>query len=337
MSNLKELIDPKDIDLVIAQHAEPDHSGALPHLLAYKPDMPVYCTKMGVRSLKGHYHTDWNFIPVKTGDKLSTGSRELTFIEAPMLHWPDTMMSYLDGANILFSNDVFGQHFSSEFLFDDQVPAGQLDYEAMKYYVNIIAPFAKKVSAKLTELKEMKLGCDIICPAHGMIWRDNTEKIIGQYEKFANGYEEDRITIIYDTMYGSTRKMAEAMAAGIRSAAPSTIVKILNGSKYDGSDILTEVFRSKGIMVGSPAVNNGILKSIMALLDEMKNLGLGGRKAAAFGSYGWSPASIKIINTMLEEAGFEITGKGTKVNWVPDEKAKEQCRDFGKEFAESFK
>ncbi len=336
MSNLRAEIDPANLDYIIAQHAEPDHSGALPHIIAMKPDIPVFCTKMGVRSLKGHYHQDWNFQEVKTGDKLNIGSRELVFIEAPMLHWPDTLMTYLPGENILFSNDVFGQHFSSEFMYDDEVPAEALDYEALKYYVNIVSPFSKKVAPALKSIEDQGIEIDMIAPAHGMIWREKASQIIEKYAAYADNYSEDRITILYDTMYESTRRMAEAIADGIREASPATTVSLYNGSKYDGSDILTDIFRSKGVLVGSPTVNNGVLKSVTALLDEMINLGLGGKKAAAFTSYGWSPGSLKYMNEMLEKGGFELAAKGIKVNWAPDTGALDNCRKFGREFAESF-
>lgn len=335
INNLKEIIDIKKIDYIIANHAEPDHSGALPQLMEMIPDTPIYCTANGMKSLKGYYHKDWNFVPVKTGDRLNIGSKEIIFIEAAMLHWPDTMMNYLTGDNILFSNDVFGQHFASEFMFNDLIDEHELNYEALKYYANIITPYAKKVTAKMDEFKAMNLPLNMICPAHGIIWRKNPEQIIEKYSEWAKDYAENQITIIYDTMYNSTRKMAESIAQGIASVDNNVTVKLFNAARADNSDIMAEVFKSKGILVGSPNLNSGILNSIAAILEEIKGLKFMNKKAAAFGSYGWSPAQIKLINESLTEAGFEVIGDGLKLQWNPDDKGIEQCLEFGKGFVEA--
>lgn len=337
LNNLRELIDPKDIDMVVVNHGEPDHSGALPHLMSMIPDVPVYCTAQGEKSLRGQYHKDWNFKTVKTGDKISAGSRELMFIEAPMLHWPDTMICFLAGDNILFSNDIFGQHYASEFMYDDLADKCDLDYEALKYYANIISPFSKKALKKIDELIAMNLPIEMICPAHGVIWLDNPQQIIDSYRSWADSYQEDQITIIYETMYQSTRKMAEAIAEGIKDSSPETRIKLYNAAISDNSDLITDVFRSKGILVGSPTINNGILNNVAAILEEIEGLAPSGKKAASFGSYGWSPKSVKVINEKLENAGFEVVGKGLKAQWNPDEEAIGLCKALGAEFAGSFK
>ncbi len=336
IENLSRSIDIDSIDYVIALHAEPDHSGALPRLMEMLPGRPVYCTQSGVKSLKGYYHQDWNFVPVKTGDKLSLGPMELTFIEASMLHWPDTMMCYLDKGGMLFSSDVFGQHFASQFMYADLENMPELMYEAMKYYANIVAPYSKKVMGKLEELAGLKLSIEMVCPAHGVMWRGNQGEIIEKYAQWASGWHENRITVIYDTMYGSTRMMGEAIAEGIRRASPDCEVKLLNSAVTDSSDILTEVFRSKGIAVGSPTYNSGILNSVAAILEEIKGMVPLGKKAAAFGSYGWAPKSTKTISDMLAGAGFEVIGQGLKAQWAPDSKALGECFEFGMEFARAF-
>jgi len=336
IKNIEKIIDLKDIDYIVSQHSEPDHSGALAHLMMKIPDTPIYCTKNGKMALKGHYHKDWDFREVKTGDTIELGKKSLSFIEAPMLHWPDTMMSYLSGDNVLFSNDVFGQHIASEFLFDDLVDQATLEYEALKYYVNIISPFSKKVEKKLEELLAMNLQIDMICPAHGISWRANIEKIISDYALWAKGVNKDKIVIIYDTMYNSTRKMAESIAQGIKQSSPQTEIKIFKSSNTDKSDLLVEVFNAKGILVGSPNINASLLTSVSSILQEIKILNLSNKKAASFGSYGWSPANIKMLNTGLEEAGFDIASPGLKTQWVPDKDALTKAEELGKEFAEAF-
>lgn len=337
LKSTSEVTDINDIDYVICNHGEPDHSGALPHLISMIPDVPVYCTKNGMKTLKGHYHKDWNFVIVKSGDKLNIGSKELIFIEAAMLHWPDTMMTYLTGDNILFSNDVFGQHLASEFMLSSKTDKYELNFEAKKYFANIISPFSSKAKNKLDELESMNLPIDMICPAHGVIWDDDIDRIIADYKNWSEDYKEDKITLIYETMYDSTRKMAEEIIKGIKAESPDTEVKLFNASNADRSDLITEVFASKGVLLGSSTINNGILPHLASILEEIKGLAPKNKKAACFGSYGWSPSAIKIMNEGLSSAGFELLGNGIKAQWNPDNASLKECYEFGKTFASSFK
>ena len=304
IKNLSDIINIKKIDYIICNHSEPDHSGALPKLMEIIPDVPIYCSKMGVKSIQGHYHKDWNFVPVKTGDKLNIGSGDLMFVEMSMIHWPDSMMTYYTKNNILFSNDAFGQHLADEKMYNDLYDKSIIDYEAMKYYANIVAPFSKKVVKKIEEIKALNLPIDMICPSHGLIWRNNPLQIIDKYEKWANDFKEDQITIIYETMYDSTRHMAEAIAEGIKQQDQNTNIRIYNAANSDRSDVMTEIFRSKGVIIGSPTVNNGILSSVAAIVEELIGFGLTGKKAAAFGAYGWSPTSTKIIQYKTGRSWF---------------------------------
>lgn len=336
VARLKEEVDLKKIDAIVMNHNEIDHSGALPALLREIPDTPIYCTKKGEAILRGYYHEDWNFINVKTGDKLSLGDIELTFIEAPMLHWPDTMFTYMSGDEILFSNDGFGQHYASESLYNDNVVEGELMYEALKYYVNILNPFSMMVTRKVNEILSMNLPLKMICPSHGVIWRENPRQIVEKYLAWANSYQEDQITIVYDTMWNSTRTMAEQIAAGIYDEDKAVTVKLMNVAKDDKNDIMTEIFRSKAILVGSPTINNGYSYAIAGILEMAHGLKFKKKKAAAFGSYGWGGEAVKKINPLLEEAGFELANEGIRAQWVPDQNAIEECRQFGKEFAKSL-
>lgn len=322
------------IDLVVANHGEVDHSGALPALLEKRPDLPVYCTANAVKSLKGQYHRDWNFNVVKTGDTISIGGgKTLTFIEIPMLHWPDSMMTYLSGDNILFSNDAFGQHYATHTLFNDDAEQELLEAEAIKYYANILTPFSKLVSAKIKELLSLNLPIDIIAPSHGVIWRDNPTWIVERYLEWADDYQEDQILLVYDTMWEGTRKSAEAIAEGIREAAPETRIKLMNSGKVDKNDIVTEIFRSRAVLVGSPTINKGILHSVAGLLEQAAGLRFKKKKAAAFGCYGWSGEAPGLIDGHLKAGGFDMFGEQLKVLWNPDEQAAETAREFGKKFA----
>ena len=335
VSNLKKEIDLKKIDYIIIQHGEVDHSGALMELMYEIPNTPIYCSANAVKSVKGQYHKDWNFNVVKTGDKLNIGKHTLTFIEAHMLHWPDTMFTYMDNEGILFSNDGFGQHLASEFLYADEVEQDKLWKEAITYYANILAPFSMMVKNKINEILNMNLEINMICPSHGLIWRKDPEQIVKKYLEWADSYKENQITIVYDTMWNSTRKMAEAIASGIENIDKNVTIKLMNTSKDDKTLVLTEVFKSKAIVVGSPTVNNGYLHSIAGILEMIKGMKLKSKKAASFGSYGWSGEATKLITEELKKSGFEIINDGIKVMWTPDEEILEQCKKFGEEIAKN--
>jgi flavorubredoxin len=335
VDNLQKEIALSEIDYIIVNHGEVDHSGALTKLMKLIPDTPIYCTANAVKSLKGQYHQDWNFHVVKTGDKLNIGSKEFIFVEAPMMHWPDTMMCYLTGENILFSNDAFGQHYASEYMFNDLVDQAELYRETLKYYANILTPFNRQVERKLKELAELNLTIDIICPSHGVIWRDNPMQIVKKYSEWVKDYQENQITIIYDTMWDGTRKLAEAIAEGIKQADATVNIKLYNTGRKDKNDILTEIFQSKAILVGSPTVNNGVLSSIAGIMEEIRGLSFKNKKAAAFGTYGWSEKSVKMIGQLLTEAGFEVVNDGYKVSWNPDEATIDGAVEFGKSFVKA--
>lgn len=336
VKNLKREVDINSIDYIIANHAETDHSGALPELLREIPGTPVYCTANGVKSLKGHYHCDWNFVTVKTGDTLDLGETKLIFVEAPMLHWPDSMFTYMTGENILFSNDAFGQHFATELLYNDTADRAELYAEAIKYYANILTPFSPLVIKKINEVLSFELPVDMIAPSHGVIWRDEPAQIIKQYLEWADSYKENQITLIYDSMWDSTRKMAEAIIRGIQKADGEVSVKLYNSAKDDKNDIITQVFKSKAVLVGSSTINNGYLYSVGGLLEMMKGLKFKGKKAAAFGSYGWSGEAPAQITALLKDAGFEIVGDALRTLWVPDAAAESECERYGQQFAASL-
>jgi anaerobic nitric oxide reductase flavorubredoxin len=336
VENLAAEIDLNEIDYVIINHAEVDHSGALPELMRRIPNVPIYCTANGVQSLTGLYHKDWNFNVVKTGDHLSLGNRELVFVEAPMLHWPDSMFCYLTEDHILFSTDAFGQHYATEFLYNDKVDQFELMAEALKYYANILTPFSKLVQKKIEEFLSLELPLDVICTSHGVIWRDNPAQIVEKYLEWSNDYQENQITIIYDTMWNGTKTLAEKIAEGLKSASPDVTVKLYNSAKTDKNDIVAEVFKSKAVVVGSPTINRGILTSIAALMEEIRGLGFRGKKAAAFGTYGWSGESAKQVTELLERSGFSVVGDGFRAKWNPNERAKREAIEYGQKLAVQF-
>ncbi|MDD2391209.1 MAG: flavodoxin domain-containing protein [Desulfobacterales bacterium] len=239
------------------------------------------------------------------------------------------MFSYLTGDNILFSNDAFGQHYATEYMFNDRVDQAELMMECIKYYANILTPFSPLVIKKINEVLSFNLPVDMICTSHGVIWRDQPDRIVHKYLEWANAYKENQITLLYDTMWNGTRIMAENIAAGIKLSDDTVNIKLFNTAKRDKNDIITEVFKSKGIVVGSPTINRGILSSMAGILEEIKGLNFAGKKAAAFGCYGWSGESVTILSDMLKASGFDIVDGGLKVLWNPDEKSIKQCMDYG--------
>jgi flavorubredoxin len=241
------------------------------------------------------------------------------------------MFAYMDKEKVLFSSDGFGQHLASEFLYAHEVDQDLLFEEALIYYANILAPFGPMAIRKINEILAMNLPLEMICPSHGMIWKENPTQIVEKYLQWANNYQENQITIIYDTMWNDTRKMAEAIAKGIKMKDKQVEVKLLNTAKEDKTKVLTEVFKSKMILVGSPTVNNGILFSIAGILEMIKGMKLKNKKAVAFGSFGWSGEAVKLMTEELQKAGFEIINDGIKVMWTPDEETENKLIEYGKE------
>jgi len=334
VENLSKEVDLNKIDYVIANHAEIDHSGALPELMESIPETPIYCTANGVKSIKGHYHKDWNFQVVKTGDTLDLGNgKQLIFVEMRMLHWPDSMACYLTKDNILFSNDAFGQHYATEYMYNDLVDQDELYGECIKYYANILTPFSAFVDKKIKEVLDLKIPIDIIATSHGVIWRDNPTQIVEKYLTWANDYQENQITILYDTMWEGTKRMAEAITKGIREVDKKVNVKLYNIAKTDKNDLITEIFKSRIILVGSPTIGGGILSGVAEILEMIKGMSFKNKKAASFGCYGWSGESIKVIKEHLEKSGFSVINDGIRALWNPDDESLEKCVVFGREIA----
>ncbi len=320
VENLKKEIDLNKIDYIIANHGECDHSGALTALMAEIPDTPIYCTANAVKSIEGQYgKKGWNFRVVKTGDTLDIGNgKQLVFVEMKMLHWPDSMATYMTGDNILFSNDAFGQHYAVEELFNDKADQCLLWKEAIKYFANILNPFAMLIIKKIEEIVALNLPIEIIAPSHGSIWRDSPMQIVEKYAEWAAAYQENQVTIAYDTMWEGTTKLAHEIATEIARQSPDTVVRVFNISKSDKNEIMTEIFKSKAIAVGSPTAGNDILSSVSGWLAYLKTLKFKNKKAAAFGTYGWSGESVKILQESLRSAGFHVIEEHVRSHWNPD-------------------
>jgi flavorubredoxin len=335
LANLRQVIDPARIDYVVANHAEPDHSGGLPIVLRHAPNATVVVSKRGAESIPGHYHEPWKFQAVGTGDRLSLGRRELVFVEAPMLHWPDSMFTYLAGDSILMPNDAFGQHYATSFRFNDQVDQKELYEEALKYYANILTPFSDLVTKKIEEVLALKLPVDMICPSHGVLWRQDPTQIVRQYLTWAKQEPEPRAVILYDTMWEATRRMAQAVAEGL--AAEGIPAKLFHMATSDRNDVIAEVFQAKALLIGSPTLNRGLLPTLMPVLEDCRGLRFRNKIGAAFGSYGWSGEGVKVIEDHFAACKIPIVAPGVRAKWQPTADDLAACRSLGRQVAQAIR
>ncbi len=335
IENIREIIDPAKITIVVANHSEVDHSGALPAVMRLAPNASVVVSKNGMESVPGHFHQPWKFRAVKTGDRIPLGQNELIFVEAPMLHWPDSMFTYLTGHNILMPNDAFGQHYATAYRFNDQVNQEELYEEAVKYYANIVAPYSRLVTKKIEEVLALNLPISMIAPSHGVIWRKDPVQIVKKYLEYAAQKPQPTAVVVYDTMWNGTRRMAEALSEGL--AERGVDHKVFHMAVSDRNDVLTEIFKARAVVLGSPTLNNGLLPSIMPLIEELRGLKFQNKIGAAFGSYGWSGESVQIIEEHLGKAKIPIVRPGVKCKWQPTADDLAACRQLGRDVAAAVK
>ncbi|MDX1707935.1 MAG: flavodoxin domain-containing protein [Desulfobacterales bacterium] len=333
LANISAVVDPNKIDYVISNHTELDHSGGLARVMhRVGEDKPLYCSKMGHKNLPRHFGRNWNYQPVETGQELRLGNKTLAFMETRMVHWPDSMFTYLKEDNILFSSDGFGQHFAGPERFDDEIGDAIMPH-AKKYFANILLLYVPLIKKYLQEIIDSGLEIKMICPDHGIIWRKDPAKIINAYVKWCRQEPQKKAVVIYDTMWHSTEKMAEAIAAGINKEGVPT--KPLHLRKWHRSEVMTEVFDARAVVVGGPTLNNGLYPSLADFLCYMKGLKPLNKIGAAFGSYGWSGESTKIITNELEAMKFDIIDPGLKVQYVPDQDRLEECYEYGRKIGKA--
>ncbi|MCR6544764.1 FprA family A-type flavoprotein [Dehalobacterium formicoaceticum] len=312
LERISSVIDPQKIDYVVSNHVEMDHSGGLPKTMALLPKAKLVTSASGEKGLKAHYSGDWDYMVVKSGDTLNLGSRNLTFVQTPMVHWPDNMVTYLGEDRILFSNDAFGQHIASPERFDDEMKLGILLEEAGKYYANIVFPYGSQVQKALEAVATLDI--EIIAPSHGIIWRSQIPAILEEYKKWAGNETENKAVIVYDSMWGSTEKMAYAIYRAFEAKGVKT--RVMNLKVDHISEVIPEVLTAKYICVGSPTLNNNMMPTVAAFLTYMKGLAPKNRIGLAFGSYGWGGQSVGQVEEVLQGAGFQIMEQA-KLNYVP--------------------
>lgn len=317
LERISDVIDPSSISYIVSNHSEKDHADSIGKVLSVAPHAKVVTSDPKGHSILQTYlpsHTD--FIPVKSGDTLSIGKRTLEFIHTPMVHWPDNMVTYSRDDAILFSNDAFGQFIATSKRFDDEVHLDTVLSCAKKYFANILTPYAKQTAKAVEAVKALDL--DMICPAHGVIWRSNVGKIIGLYEKLCRCEAHDSAVVVYSSMYGSTERMALAITEAFMEKGVN--VRCYDVDISDISDIMTDIFFAKYIAVGSPTHNNTVLPTMGAFLTYLKGLSPKGRIGISFGSYGWVQAAQKEIANVMEQAGYEMPAGPFAEDWndTPD-------------------
>ncbi len=334
ISSISQIIDPKKIAYVISNHTEMDHSGGLARVMhRIGEEKPLFCSKMGHKNLARHFDQMWNYRPVENGEELSLGKRTLTFMETRMLHWPDSMFSYLKEDKILFSSDAFGQHYAGLERFDDQIGDAIMPH-AKKYFANILLLYSPLILKLVDTVTEMGLALDMVCPDHGIMWRKDPAKIINAYVEWSHQKPKRKALVVYDTMWQSTEKMANAIVDGL--AQQGVDARLMHLRKWHRSDIMTEVLDAGAILVGSPTLNNGLFPTVSDFLTYMKGLKPQNKIAAAFGSYGWSGESVKLINSQLEDMKFEIIDPGVRIQYVPEAKGLAACYDLGGKIAKGL-
>jgi flavorubredoxin len=331
IEKIKEIIPSKNIDYIIANHVEIDHSGAIPEVLKLFPQAKVLGTYKCKEGLWRNFYRDMDFQVVKTGDTLKLGKRMLKFIEAPMIHWPDSMFTYCPEEKLLLPNDAFGQHYATGERFDDEVKESELMEEAKKYYANILWPLSTIILKKIEEIQKMNIPIETIAPSHGIIWRRNPERIIDAYISWANNETKKKVVIVYETMWGATEKMGRRIAEGIISQGIET--KLFDVTNADRTEIISEMLDAKGFIFGSSTHDNDMLPTLAGFLEFLKGLRPKNRIVSVFGSYGWAGGAVKAIEDLVKEIGLELFQPSLAIQYLPTKDELDKCFEFGENFA----
>ena len=335
LERIKQVVDPGKIEYLICNHIEMDHSGSLPEFVKQFGNVKVFSTKMAQTGLTKHYGTGLPVKTVKTGDTLSLGKKTLQFIEVPMVHWPDSMFSYIPEDKLLLSNDGFGQHIATSGRFDDEVSESEVMFEASKYYANLLIHLSPLIQNILKKVTELKLEIDMIAPSHGIIWRKDPGKIIQAYNDWSLYKSKEKIAVIYDTMWKSTEKMAKTLTDAITDSGIE--VKLLKLRENHRSDIMAEILDAKGFLLGSPTIHRNMFPTVADLLCYMKGLKPQKKVVSAFGSYGWSGEAVQQIVDALKEIQLDVIEPGVRAQYRPDDKEKDQLTSLARQMIEKVK
>ncbi len=332
LERIAGVIDPRRIDYVVVNHVEMDHSGSVPTVMELASRAKIVTSPKGKQGLERHYKKNWDYLQVNTGDELKIGARTLKFVQTPMVHWPDSMVTYIPEDKLLLPNDAFGQHIASVERFDDELGWNIVREEAAKYYANIVFPYGDQVNKALDVVEQLPL--DMIAPSHGVIWRTYLKEIQRSYRQWANNESERQALIVYDTMWGSTRKIALALQSGLEEAGIPVTMRFLQTNHI--SNIVPDVLRSKIILIGTPTLNNGMLPTVSAFLTYIKGLRPKNRIGFAFGSYGWGGQGARQVAEVIREMGWEMPEEPINLRYVPDAGELAQVKAAGGRLAKAL-
>jgi anaerobic nitric oxide reductase flavorubredoxin len=331
VGNISQVVPLEKIDYIIANHVEPDHSGSLPRIRKLCPNAKIVCNVRCRDGLNKYYQGGWDYQIVKTGEKLNLGKRTLMFVEAPMLHWPDSMFTYVVEDALLMPNDAFGQHIATSQRFDDEIDQFELMDEAAKYYGNILWPLGQLVVKKIEDVQKLGIPIKMIAPSHGIIWRKDPGKIVGSYLKWGRNETRPKAVIVFETMWGSTERMARKMVEALAEAKVD--VKLCDINRTDRTEIVKDMLDAKGFMFGSSTHDGDMLPGMAGFIHLLKGFKPKNRIACSFGSFGWSGEAAGKIEAVLKEAGIEIVQPALTVKYAPSGDELKRCFDFGREFA----
>ncbi len=340
VKNIRSVVEPSKIKHVVINHIENDHVTSIDKIMALTPDATIYITEKGKKGIERFFDiSKWNMKIVKTGDTLKIGKRTLLFIETPMLHWPDSMMTYIKEEKILISQDAFGQHIASAVIFDDEFATcesmSELEDAIIDYYANILMPFGQLIKAKIADIQKLRLDIEIIAPDHGIIWRANPQKVLQMYLDMANGKANLSVSIIYDTMWHSTEQMTLPIMQGIKDEGVECKVIKLRATPM--SVAIKEFWKSRGALIGTPTLNNIMYPSVAEFLTHLRGLRPKNRIMGAFGSYGWGGGAVKEAYEEIKRMGLETVEPGLQILYRPSLEDETKCYEFGKEFAKKVK
>ena len=340
VDNIRSIVDPSKINNLIINHIEPDHASSVDKIMELAPDAMIYITEKGKKGLDRAFDTSkWKFTIVKTGHTLTIGKYTLLFLETPMLHWPDSMVTYVKEAKLLISQDAFGQHLATTARFDDEfvecASHAELDNAVIDYYANILMPFGKLIKNKIADIQKLGLEIDMIAPDHGIIWRSSPQKVMQDYLDMANGRAALRVAIIYDTMWHSTERMTIPLMQGIKDEGVDCKVIKLRATPMSGA--IKEFWMSRGCLIGTPTLNNIMFPSVAEFMTHLRGLRPQNRITGAFGSYGWGGGAVKEAYEEFKRMNLEVVEPGVQVLYKPSPEDENQCYNFAREFAKKVK
>jgi len=333
LARIRSIVHPSKIDMIVSNHVEMDHSGSIPMMMELAPNAKLVTSQRGKDGLERHFKCGWDPQVVASGEEMSIGKRTLQFFQTPMVHWPDNMVTYVQEEKLLLSNDAFGQHIASSARFDDEIGWAILKEEAGKYFANIVLPYATQAKKALEALGGLDI--DMIAPSHGIIWRSHIPEILGEYTKWVDHRTQNKAIIVFDSMWGSTEKIARKLREGMLDAGIHCELRNLNTTHI--SDITTDVLFSRAILIGSPTLNNGMLPTMGCFLTYIKGLRPKKRVSLAFGSYGWGGQAVGEIEAILKDMDWDLPQGNIRLKYIPDDDELTSVRNTGKEFGEYLK